>query len=57
MPTLPSLAAAPAEPITDIDTTAADMLAALDEDLNAAGTFLVIADSRTPSAPGSSATS
>jgi high affinity sulfate transporter 1 len=33
-----------AEPITDVDTTAADMLAQLDEELNAEGTFLVFAE-------------
>jgi MFS superfamily sulfate permease-like transporter len=33
-----------AEPITDVDTTAADMLEDLDEELNAAGTFLVFAE-------------
>jgi MFS superfamily sulfate permease-like transporter len=33
-----------AEPITDVDTTAADMLEELDEDLNAAGTHLVFAE-------------
>ncbi len=33
-----------AEPITDIDTTAADMLHDLDEELNAAGTNLVFAE-------------
>jgi high affinity sulfate transporter 1 len=33
-----------AEPITDVDTTAADMLADLDEELNAAGTSLVFAE-------------
>jgi len=33
-----------AEPITDIDTTAADMLEDLDEELNAAGTSLVFAE-------------
>ncbi len=33
-----------AEPITDIDTTAADMLADLDEELNAAGTSLIFAE-------------
>jgi MFS superfamily sulfate permease-like transporter len=33
-----------AEPLTDVDTTAADMLADLDEELNAAGTSLVFAE-------------
>jgi MFS superfamily sulfate permease-like transporter len=33
-----------AGPITDVDTTAADMLADLDEELNAAGTSLVFAE-------------
>jgi high affinity sulfate transporter 1 len=33
-----------AEPITDVDTTAADMLEELDEDLNAEGIFLVFAE-------------
>ena len=37
-----------AEPITDIDTTAADMLGDLDEELNAAGTFLVFAELKDP---------
>ncbi len=37
-----------AEPITDVDTTAADMLADLDEDLNAAGTSLVFAELKDP---------
>jgi high affinity sulfate transporter 1 len=37
-----------AEPITDVDTTAADMLAELDEDLNAAGTSLVFAELKEP---------
>ena len=37
-----------AEPITDVDTTAADMLADLDEQLNAAGTFLVFAELKDP---------
>jgi high affinity sulfate transporter 1 len=37
-----------AEPITDVDTTAADMLLDLDEDLNAAGTFLVFAEMKDP---------
>jgi MFS superfamily sulfate permease-like transporter len=33
-----------AEPITDVDTTAADMLVDLDAELNAAGTSLVFAE-------------
>jgi MFS superfamily sulfate permease-like transporter len=37
-----------AEPITDVDTTAADMLATLDEELNAAGTSLVFAELKDP---------
>jgi MFS superfamily sulfate permease-like transporter len=37
-----------AEPITDVDTTAADMLAALDDELNAAGTSLVFAELKDP---------
>ncbi len=37
-----------AEPITDVDTTAADMLADLDDELNAAGTFLVFAELKDP---------
>lgn len=37
-----------AEPITDIDTTAADMLMELDKELNAAGTFLVFAELKDP---------
>ena len=37
-----------AEPITDIDTTAADMLTELDAELNAAGTFLVFAELKGP---------
>jgi high affinity sulfate transporter 1 len=37
-----------AEPITDVDTTAADMLAELDEELNAAGISLVFAELKTP---------
>jgi MFS superfamily sulfate permease-like transporter len=37
-----------AEPITDIDTTAADMLADLDEELNAAGLSLVFAELKDP---------
>jgi high affinity sulfate transporter 1 len=37
-----------AEPITDVDTTAADMLAELDDELNAAGTALVFAELKHP---------
>lgn len=37
-----------AEPITDIDTTAADMLRDLDEDLNAEGISLVFAEMKDP---------
>jgi high affinity sulfate transporter 1 len=37
-----------AEPITDVDTTAADMLADLDEELNAHGTSLVFAELKGP---------
>jgi MFS superfamily sulfate permease-like transporter len=37
-----------AEPITDVDTTAADMLSELDEELNAAGTSLVFAELKDP---------
>ncbi len=37
-----------AEPITDVDTTAADMLLTLDEELNAAGVSLVFAELKDP---------
>jgi MFS superfamily sulfate permease-like transporter len=37
-----------AEPITDVDTTAADMLVELDEELNRAGTSLVFAELKEP---------
>ncbi len=37
-----------AEPITDVDTTAADMLEGLDEALNAQGTSLVFAEMKDP---------
>ncbi len=37
-----------AEPITDVDTTAADMLADLDEELNGAGVSLVFAELKDP---------
>jgi high affinity sulfate transporter 1 len=44
----PSWIVIAAEPITDVDTTAADMLADLDEELNARGTFLVFAELKDP---------
>jgi len=37
-----------AEPITDVDTTATDMLVELDEELNAAGIHLVFAELKDP---------
>jgi MFS superfamily sulfate permease-like transporter len=37
-----------AEPITDVDTTAADMLEDLDEELNEAGISLVFAEMKAP---------
>jgi high affinity sulfate transporter 1 len=37
-----------AEPVTDIDTTAADMLVELDEELNAAGIHLIFAELKDP---------
>ena len=37
-----------AEPITDVDTTAADMLLELDEEVNAGGTSLVFAELKDP---------
>jgi MFS superfamily sulfate permease-like transporter len=37
-----------AEPMTDVDTTAAEMLEDLDEDLNARGISLVFADMKDP---------
>jgi high affinity sulfate transporter 1 len=37
-----------AEPVTDVDTTAADMLEDLDEELNARGTSLVFAELKDP---------
>jgi high affinity sulfate transporter 1 len=37
-----------AEPITDVDTTAADVLASLDEALNAEGTSMVFAEMKDP---------
>ncbi len=45
-----------AEPMTDVDTTAADMLADLDEELNANGTSLVFAELKDPVRRSSSAT-
>ena len=44
----PSWIVIAAEPITDVDTTAADMLKDLDEELNAAGTSLVFAELKDP---------
>ena len=44
----PSWIIVAAEPITDVDTTAADMLEDLDEELNAAGTSLVFAEMKDP---------
>jgi high affinity sulfate transporter 1 len=46
--TEPSWIIVAAEPITDVDTTAADMLRDLDEDLNARGTHLVFAELKDP---------
>jgi MFS superfamily sulfate permease-like transporter len=37
-----------AEPITDVDTTAADMLVELDEELNADGIHLIFAELKDP---------
>ena len=37
-----------AEPVTDVDTTAADMLRDLDDELNARGTHLVLAELKDP---------
>ena len=37
-----------AEPVTDVDTTAADMLVELDEELNAAGRHLIFAELKDP---------
>jgi MFS superfamily sulfate permease-like transporter len=37
-----------AEPITDVDTTAADMLVRLDEELNAEGIHLAFAELKDP---------
>ena len=44
----PSWIIVAAEPITDVDTTAADMLRDLDEDLNAEGISLVFAEMKDP---------
>ena len=44
----PSWIIVAAEPITDVDTTAADMLQELDEDLNARGISLVFAEMKDP---------
>jgi MFS superfamily sulfate permease-like transporter len=44
----PSWIVAAAEPLTDVDTTAADMLEELDEDLNARGISLVFAEMKDP---------
>ena len=44
----PSWIVVAAEPITDVDTTAADMLKDLDEDLNAVGVSLVFAEMKDP---------
>jgi high affinity sulfate transporter 1 len=44
----PSWIIVASEPITDVDTTAADMLRDLDEDLNARGTSLVFAEMKDP---------
>ncbi|HTP21873.1 MAG TPA: sulfate permease [Solirubrobacteraceae bacterium] len=44
----PSWIVIAAEPITDVDTTAADMLGDLDEELNARGTSLVFAELKDP---------
>ena len=46
-----------AEPITDVDTTAADMLQGLDEAINAKGVSLVFAEMKDPCGARSSATS
>jgi MFS superfamily sulfate permease-like transporter len=47
-PPRPEWVVVAAEPITDVDTTAADMLADLDLELNAAGTSLVFAELKDP---------
>ena len=44
----PSWIVIASEPITDVDTTAADMLRDLDEDMNARGTSLVFAEMKDP---------
>ena len=44
----PSWIIVAAEPLTDVDTTAADMLQELDEDLNARGVHLVFAEMKDP---------
>ena len=44
----PSWIIVAAEPITDVDTTAADMLRDLDEDLNERGIHLVFAEMKDP---------
>jgi MFS superfamily sulfate permease-like transporter len=44
----PSWIIVAAEPLTDVDTTAADMLQELDEDLNARGISLVFAEMKDP---------
>ena len=44
----PSWIVIASEPITDVDTTAADMLRDLDEDINARGTSLVFAEMKDP---------
>lgn len=44
----PSWVVMAAEPITDVDSTAADMLVDLDEELNAAGIHLIFAEMKDP---------
>lgn len=44
----PYLVLVAAEPITDVDTIAADMLVDLDEELNAAGIHLILAELKDP---------
>ncbi|MBO0850806.1 MAG: sodium-independent anion transporter, partial [Pseudonocardia sp.] len=44
----PSWIVVAAEPVTDVDTTAADMLHDLDEELNARGINLVFAEMKDP---------
>jgi len=46
--TAPAWIIVAAEPITDVDTTAADMLQSLDEDLNSQGIHLVFAEMKDP---------